>query len=437
MRIRLGIVVSAFALLVVAAPASAAVRYAEPGGDGPVTSCPESNPCDIEDAVEDLSVTDGDEVIVLPGTYDLGAGDFDAVSVNDRIELHGAVGRPRPVITSAFDATLALNFDGGARVHDLIVEHTGDSGRALDATFSEAVIERVVARSTAEFGSGCAPPREPGLIRDSVCFSTGTGLGGIHLALGMAGDVDYQLRNVTAIGTGANSFGLRFSGDSSTFDVDARNVIADGVLVDVTANASSTATVAITLDHSNYATTSETGAGTASVTPAGSGTNQSEPPELRDPANGNVRQLRGSPTINAGAEVPLLGELDFERQPRTQGAAIDIGADEFDRRLKLKVKAKKKQKPNKLKVKVRCPEEECYVKASGRAEAGGERFKLKKTKKRFLNPGQKKKLKLKAKNVDELKQLLGGGEGEAKIKIKGTDAGGVKAKKKLTVKLVG
>jgi hypothetical protein len=424
-------------LLVAAAGAQGAVRYAEPGGDGPASSCPESNPCDIEDAVEDLSVTDGDEVIVLPGTYELGAGDFDAVNVNDRIELHGAVGRPRPVIASAFDATLALNFDGGARVHDLIVEHTGDFGRALDATFSEAVIERVVARSTAEFGSGCAPPREPGLIRDSVCFSTGTDVGGIHLALGMAGDVDYELRNVTAIGTGANSVGLRFSGDSSTFDVDARNVIADGVLADVTANASSTATVAITLDHSNYATTSETGAGTASVTPAGSGTNQTAPPDLVDPENGDFHQLPGSPTINAGADVPLLGSLDFERQPRVQGSAPDIGADEFDRRLKLKVKAKKKQKAKKLKVKVSCPEEECYVTARGRAKAGGEKFKLKKTRRRFLEAGERKKLRLKAENVDELKQLLGGDEGEAKIKVKGTDAGGVKAKKKLKVKLIG
>ena len=48
---------------------SAAVRFAEPGVGGANPACPQSDPCDIEEAVEMAGGTD--EVVILTGTYTL------------------------------------------------------------------------------------------------------------------------------------------------------------------------------------------------------------------------------------------------------------------------------------------------------------------------------------------------------------------------------
>jgi hypothetical protein len=94
------------ALLVLALPSAASAqttRYAEPGGTGEENVCAQSDPCSLDDAVEDDSVVDGDEVIVLPGTYDDLAGD--GLLIADRINLHGAHGGPRPLITESTAVT--------------------------------------------------------------------------------------------------------------------------------------------------------------------------------------------------------------------------------------------------------------------------------------------------------------------------------------------
>ena len=425
--------------LMVAAPASGAVRYAEPGGDGPATSCPRSNPCEVHDAAQDPNVNDGDEVILLPGTYEIGS---DNIELSDAIDLHGAVGGPRPVIVSTAAGGTTLDA-AGASVHDLVFESRDDmpvfGALGVDGT---GVVERVVAIS--ENAQGCSgAPRAPGVMRDTVCATGGSAAAGLEVGAAGGGAFTYRLRNVTALGLGAGSHGLRgelVNGGAMT--VFARNVIArgGGMVADVAAETVNTGALTIDLAYSNYQSRETSGGGAETITDPATENNQTDSPHLADPEDGDFHQLPGSPTINAGGEPPdvdLLGSLDFERQPRIQGAASDIGADEFDDRLKLKAKAKKKQKPRKLKVKVRCPEEECYVRAKGRAEAEGEKFKLKKTKERFLEAGEKAKLKLKAKNLRELKSLLADGDGTAKIKVKGTDAGGVKAKKKLKVKLTG
>jgi hypothetical protein len=434
MRTTLGLVAAISVLTVGASAAGAAERYAEPNGNGPPSSCPRSDPCDIFDAVEDTSVQDDDEVIVLPGMYELGAAQLD---VDDGINLHGALGEPRPLITSRSSfPTLDLSGFSPLHIHDLRLENSADGVAVSAISTPVAEIERIVAIST---DSACHPPRAPGFLRDSVCFSTGDGGAAIQRDISGIATHRYDLRNVTAIATGAGADGISFETDGLTITVDARNTIVRGGTgigaFDVSAAETGTGSITVALARSNYA--SRATGGNSTITDPATNSNQTAPPELADPESGDFHQLPGSPTINAGASVPLLGSLDFERQPRVQGSAPDIGADEFDRRLKLKAEGKKNQKAKRLKVRVRCPQEECYVTARGRVKASGERFKLKKTKRRFLEAGERKKLRLKAKHLDALKQLLAGGDGEAKIKVKGTDAGGVKAKKKLKVKLVG
>jgi hypothetical protein len=66
------------------------------------------------------------------------------------------------------------------------------------------------------------------------------------------------------------------------------------------------------------------------VTDPGSGDNQTGEPLFADAAAGDFRQYLGSPTINAGALDGFSGGHDLDGEPRTMGAAPDIGADEFD-----------------------------------------------------------------------------------------------------------
>jgi hypothetical protein len=57
-------------------------------------------------------------------------------------------------------------------------------------------------------------------------------------------------------------------------------------------------------------------------------------PRLVDPAAGDLHLRAGSPAVDAGARVPrsIVGRLDVDRQRRVVGPAIDLGADERNRR---------------------------------------------------------------------------------------------------------
>src|SRR5262249_6757096 len=79
----------------------------------------------------------------------------------------------------------------------------------------------------------------------------------------------------------------------------------------------------ITMIHSDYASP----AGLGIVTDGGG--RVTSPPLFANPAGGDFRELGGSPTIDAGLTEEANGPLDFEGNPRTTGAATDIGALEY------------------------------------------------------------------------------------------------------------
>jgi hypothetical protein len=115
--------------------------------------------------------------------------------------------------------------------------------------------------------------------------------------------------------------------------VNGIGVIAKGASKDVIArglelSGGHGATTAIELQASDYATTDTKTAGTgnASVTPAGTNGNITDPPLL---AADNVHQLIGSPTIDKGAVDGASAPLDIDGQAREIGLAPDIGADEI------------------------------------------------------------------------------------------------------------
>ena len=147
---------------------------------------------------------------------------------------------------------------------------------------------------------------------------------------------------MTAVATKPDSDALFFEGrgQGTIINVDAKSIIARGHTVDVLAEGFSKfdppqpntgANVSITLDHSNYVTTdarTDTGGGTATITPAGSGTNQTGAVVFA--ADGYHEVFgSGSMTIDHGAVDAFSGTTDVDGQSRTIGLAPDIGADEL------------------------------------------------------------------------------------------------------------
>ncbi|HET6831527.1 MAG TPA: Ig-like domain-containing protein [Solirubrobacterales bacterium] len=314
-----------------AVTASAAQRYAAPGGTGPAASCPQNDPCDLDTAVEAPEVNDDDEVIVTPGTYAIAS-----LQVTDAIDLHGQALQPRPTINAS--GSPGIDITDAATVRDLQVEAA--SFEALRLSASGVIVERVSGHSTGGGGAACSVFQSV-TIRDSLCWNSGTNSSGVGANLStFAGTYTARLRNVTAVGT---SYGLGFdySGTGVDFNIDAKNVIADGgssPFADIRAGASFGASTQVTLASSNYATEFETtGSGgiSATVTDPGTATNQTAPPSFVNAGAGDFHQQAGSPTIDAGVLDGFTGTGDFDGDARSlEGDGVcptapDIGADEL------------------------------------------------------------------------------------------------------------
>jgi hypothetical protein len=333
--------VAAVATLALSAgPAAAAPRYAHPDSGKFLGDCPQSDPCRIDHAIE--GAASGDEVIVLPGEYTV---DTRLDVVDKRLDIHGLEGQPRPRIRggggTAGDTPMLLVLDGapGGPTQLRHLHLTGDNA-AFTVWIPEgpAALTGLVVDTTTSHGH---PIEISGgsevVVRDTVAytpFDTSTAIG--------ASGRDIELRNVTAIGGGQ---GLRVRGycvprgpldpgsgpcrpGSAPGVVTARNVIARGGSSDLRPYNPSYAPMpgVIRMGHSNYRTVVADGEG---ATVVDEGHNQTAEPLLADPAGGDFHQLPASPTIDAGAVDPLLGQVDLDGESRFMGAAPDIGADEL------------------------------------------------------------------------------------------------------------
>jgi hypothetical protein len=321
------LVLLTLALAAGVASATAVVRYASPTGAAATSDCTSPDPlavnppCTLTRAVGQVAV-DGDEVIVAPGDYNLGSSNL---QITKAISVHGADGQARPRILSS-----SPNFGVGmnaptASLRRVAIEYSGPL-EALD-NFRSAVVEQVIVHTT---GVYACLVRGDSTLRDSVCLDTAPN--GIGTELQTNGTFSANLRNVTTVATGTGSFGIQVEvpNTGQQQNVVAKNVIADGVSADVHAFAGGGAVGTVTLSNSNYSSELETGLGTATVTNPGTGVgNQTAAPLFTDAGAGLFHEAVGSPTIDAGAAVDLMGSADIDADPRTVGAAPDIGADEF------------------------------------------------------------------------------------------------------------
>src|SRR5262249_58515063 len=102
-----------------------------------------------------------------------------------------------------------------------------------------SVVDRIIARSSKANAIVCN--HIGGTIRNSACLSTGSGAAAVGSSNqnGVAASID--LRGVTAVSSGAGSFGLNylFAGTGANWTISAKSVIAQGTQQDVVARASS------------------------------------------------------------------------------------------------------------------------------------------------------------------------------------------------------
>jgi hypothetical protein len=292
--------------------------------------CTQANPCSLDDAVEHSSVQNGDEIIVMAGTYDDLTGD--TLSIDNQINLHGAAGGPRPVIReNGIPDTLFAFEVSNTTIADLEIENTGTSGSAMAVLgVANVVIERVVATAADNAAFGCGVHSV--LIRDSVCRNTHTSAPAPAAGVSTGISNTVALRNVTVVSP-QNAIDVRASGSGVNVTWDLKNVIARGGTNDVVASQGTGATVAVNLAYSNYM--NESPSGGATITPSTAPTNQEAAPVFVNAAGGNFHQQPSSPTIDFGGP-DMLGATDFDGEPRTldgncDGTVLpDIGADEFN-----------------------------------------------------------------------------------------------------------
>jgi hypothetical protein len=330
------------AALIAATSASAAVRYAAPSGTGSDPCASSTDPCTIYTAASvsapGTTVASGDEVVITPGAYSDTAGDLgpqEFVQLAPGIKVLGTGGSPRPTITLNENKSLIGAF--------VVEEEDVLSHVEIDTAVSrsnvevfDGIMDDVIVRSAAPNAIACV--QFGGIVRDSACLSTGSDSAAVGMSLLTSGTHTATLRNVTAVATGSSSRGISFAAfGNTTYTIDAESVIARGESKDVEAAGLSLsphtpgtgASVVIDLDHSNYATVeakTDAGGGSATVTAAGSGSNQVAPPQL---ASDGIHQLAGSPTVDQGATDTSSGTTDVDGQLRTIGLEADIGADEL------------------------------------------------------------------------------------------------------------
>jgi hypothetical protein len=209
--------------------------------------------------------------------------------------------------------------DAGARLSDVTI----DMPEGTPLFLMNGTVERVQARTSGAGDNACALGR--GLVRDTTCFSDAT-FNGAGAGLNMSATAstwNLRLRNLTAVGAGPDGTGMRFGMSGATLAVNARNVIASGTDQDIIATGNTT----MDMDHSNYSSVQWAAGGV--VTDAGTLSNQTDEPKFADLAGGDLHQLADSPTVDKGTTDADVSSTDLDGEARSQGPAVDIGADEL------------------------------------------------------------------------------------------------------------
>jgi hypothetical protein len=319
MRPAIGLVAS-LALLLGAADAEAAPRYAAPNGTG--SACTQQEPCSLAEASNGAS--NGDEVIVAAGDYTISGAPLNVVS--ERLSLHGDFGGPMPRVVASLGGLPAINLSGeGIVLSYLEVQNEETEGIGVRCTGGGARLERVRAKGIGEGAAGVVA--YPGCaVRNSLLQGRGANALGMESLGVLAGTTLARASNVTAIASGVDSAGIQSRYAETTtgsHTLELINSIAEGAS-DLRTEDGSGGPGSIDVSNSNFDSAKPETPGAIVSRPG----NQNAPPLFVNAAADDFRPAPGSPTIDAGASGQL-GDLDLAGNPRVLGSAPDSGAFEF------------------------------------------------------------------------------------------------------------
>ena len=318
-------------LLLFAAPASATVRHAvASGGSTTDPDCMIAS-CELHHAVAVAGV--GDTVQLAAGSYAISSSD--PVRVNAAITIAGDPAGARPEI-SATSNPIVYNA-AGITVRYVTLE--GSSGTAVDTTASPSpTLDRVVARATGGLTWG-----EGGAILNSVVESTQYSPAITVSILRQSADDPppapdpVDIRNSTLVGNDAldmQNACFPFGGTTDYVDgyVRARNSIFMGAIAlpDQDTSCPQQFGSHLDIDYSYYDASSVTGAGQAESHLDAGSHNLTDGAALNLIAEGGgYRETASSPTVDKGDGAEAPDGEDFYGNPRSAGAAVDIGATEM------------------------------------------------------------------------------------------------------------
>lgn len=318
--------VTAGAVLVVgvcgiAVPAHALIpvtRYAGPNGSG--TGCTNSTPCALYEAIHNSP--SNTEIVIKSGIYGSpGAPLTDTYTDNGRTSLtiHGETGKPVPLIYSGPQSAFLI-YDGGTSVSHLNLVSSATNGAFVQFDGSADHLA-VVATAASTYACGIF-----GVLSDSLCVATGAGSAALETESSATSTA--QFVGVTALATD-NGVGLQIgSGTGATVTGTIRNSILRGAFADVYATPDSGSTTVVDLGHTDSRPDHQSSAGSGTATFTNSGGNIATAPTFVDAAHGDYRETASSPTIDKGRSV-AAADTDLAGNPRTIGAAPDMGAYEF------------------------------------------------------------------------------------------------------------
>ena len=306
---------AAVTALVLALPAAApaAVRQVAPNQGANGTCIAPASACDLRYAIE-TAAQSGDTINIAAGTYTIG----NTLNVKVPMTIQGARG-PRPQILlpgkSFFTALNATTAALTMRHIEIDADGTGATAVRVNGGSLHGVVLRSGKDGTSATISGGTGIAVSALISGGTAVSA---VGGPN-----------ELRHVTAWGrTGMFVRGTGF-GPLPATKVRIHNSVVHGDVDDLhlQSDADAGASSQVTIDHSSFrpGAVRKTGADTLLFDAGG---NVSAAPLLADPVHGDVRELDGSPTIDAGSHEFADGLVDLEGEDRVQGEGTDIGADE-------------------------------------------------------------------------------------------------------------
>lgn len=297
--------------------AGSSTYYASASSTDTTGPCTSSAPCRLDRAVALAAA--GDTVIAAPGTYSITY----PLETDVPITIEGQPGQPRPALVGAASLTSdTLDLSGGATVRNLDIEATNNTGAqtsalSLDGGTAEDLTILVTASDSQGEALSVKDSAAGTVVRTVLARNEAPGGEAVSVKDSSTNPGSAAFYNLTAIGAGSGAEAL--SGNVATGSVVVRNSILYGQDSDISTKPG---TQPFAVSYSDFRPADSSGY-------SDNGGNISSAPVFVNSAQGDFREAVGSPTIDAGAPDGQLTATDLDGNPRSYGAAPDMGAYEW------------------------------------------------------------------------------------------------------------